>query len=212
MARYTESSCRLCRREGSKLFLKGDRCYTDKCAFTRRSYAPGQHGQSKKRRTKTSEYGIQLREKQKVRRVYGILETQFRRTFEKADRMKGITGENLLALLERRLDNVVFRMGMADSRNQARQMVRHGFFRVDGRRVNIPSFIVKIDEVISVCENKKDSVLTKTMGEAMAKRNNQVQWLEIDAPNMSAKVARFPSREEISLPVQEQLIVELYSR
>ena len=126
--------------------------------------------------------------------------------------MKGITGENLLALLERRLDNVVFRMGMADSRNQARQMVRHGFFRVNGRRVNIPSFIVKIDDVMTVCDNKKDSVLTKTMAEAMAKRNNQVQWLEIDAPNMSAKVARFPSREEISLPVQEQLIVELYSR
>lgn len=211
MARYTDSSCRLCRREGSKLFLKGDRCYTDKCAFTRRAYAPGQHGQGK-RRTKTSEYGIQLREKQKVRRVYGILETQFRRTFEKADRMKGITGENLLMLLERRLDNVAFRMGMADSRNQARQMVRHGFFRVNGKRVNIPSFIVKIEDVVSICDNKKDSALTKAMAESMAKRTNLVQWLEIDAPNMSAKVARFPSREEINIPIQEQLIVELYSR
>ena len=211
MARYTESSCRLCRREGAKLFLKGDRCYSDKCAFTRRAYIPGQHGQAK-RRAKVSEYGIQLREKQKVRRIYGVLETQFRRIFANADRMKGITGENLLALLERRLDNVVFRMGMSDSRNQGRQMVRHGFFRVNGRRVNIPSFTVKVGDVISVHDNKRDSALTKSMAEAMSKRNNQPKWLEIDAANLSAKVAHVPSREEMNIPVTEQLIVELYSR
>ncbi|MCX7970810.1 MAG: 30S ribosomal protein S4 [Negativicutes bacterium] len=208
MARYTGAECRQCRREGAKLFLKGDRCYSDKCSFSRRGYAPGQHGQGRK---KVSEYGLQLREKQKARRIYGILERQFRTYFRKADRQAGVTGENLLVLLERRLDNVVYRLGMASSRNQARQVVLHGHIEVNGRRVNIPSFLVRQGDVVSVREGSRSSVL---MQEA-AERMNSIQpgpWLELTMPAMTGRVIRYPSREEIDTQVQEQMIVELYSR
>lgn len=208
MARYTEAVCRQCRREGAKLYLKGDKCYSDKCAFARRSYAPGQHGQGRK---KVSEYGTQLREKQKARRVYGILEGQFRSYFEKAERMKGITGENLLVLLERRLDNVVYRLGMAQSRTQARQLVRHGHFQVNGRRVNIPSYLVRPGEVIQVKEDSKESPLLKEIIENLGTKTVPA-WLELSANDVSGKVMRYPTREEIDIPVQEHLIVELYSR
>lgn len=209
MARYTEAVCRLCRREGAKLFLKGDRCYSDKCAFSKRSYVPGQHG--KARAKKVSEYGLQLREKQKARRIYGLLENQFRRYFSKADRQKGVTGENLLVLLERRLDNVVFRLGMADSRNQARQLVLHGHFQVNGRHVNIPSFLVKINDVITVKEKSKESPLLQSIAEGL-KRKTVPAWLELKAQEVNGKVMKYPSREEIDSSIQEQLIVELYSR
>lgn len=208
MARYTEAVCRQCRREGAKLYLKGDKCYSDKCAFTRRGYAPGQHGQGRK---KVSEYGTQLREKQKARRIYGLLEGQFRSYFEKAERMKGITGENLLVLLERRLDNVVYRLGMADSRNQARQMVLHGHFTVNGRRVNIPSYLVRAGEVIQIKETSKESPLLKGVIENLGTKSAPA-WLELSAADVSGKVMRYPTREEIEIPVQEHLIVELYSR
>ena len=208
MARYTEAVCRQCRREGAKLYLKGDKCYSDKCAFGRRGYAPGQHGQGRK---KVSEYGTQLREKQKARRIYGILEAQFRSYFAKADRMKGITGENLLVLLERRLDNVVYRLGMADSRTQARQLVRHGHFTVNGRRVNIPSYLVRPGEVIQVKEGSKESPLLKEMLGNLGTKAVPA-WLEMSAPDASGKVVRYPNRDEIDIPVQEHLIVELYSR
>lgn len=208
MARYTEAVCRQCRREGAKLYLKGDKCYSDKCAFTRRGYAPGQHGQGRK---KVSEYGTQLREKQKARRIYGLLEGQFRSYFEKAERMKGITGENLLVLLERRLDNVVYRLGMADSRNQARQLVLHGHFTVNGRRVNIPSYLVRAGEVIQIKEASKESPLLKGVIENLGTKSAPA-WLELSAADVSGKVMRYPTREEIEIPVQEHLIVELYSR
>ncbi len=208
MARYTEAVCRQCRREGAKLYLKGDKCYSDKCAFTRRGYAPGQHGQGRK---KVSEYGTQLREKQKARRIYGLLEGQFRSYFEKAERMKGITGENLLVLLERRLDNVVYRLGMADSRNQARQMVLHGHFTVNGRRVNIPSYLVRAGEVIQIKETSKESPLLKGVIENLGTKSAPA-WLELSAADVSGKVMRYPTREEIEIPVQEHFIVELYSR
>ena len=208
MARYTEAVCRQCRREGAKLYLKGDKCYSDKCAFTRRGYAPGQHGQGRK---KVSEYGTQLREKQKARRIYGLLEGQFRSYFEKAERMKGITGENLLVLLERRLDNVVYRLGMADSRNQARQLVLHGHFTVNGRRVNIPSYLVRAGEVIQIKEASKESPLLKGVIENLGTKSVPA-WLELSATDVSGKVMRYPTREEIEIPVQEHLIVELYSR
>ena len=208
MARYTEAVCRQCRREGAKLYLKGDKCYSDKCAFTRRGYAPGQHGQGRK---KVSEYGTQLREKQKARRIYGLLEGQFRSYFEKAERMKGITGENLLVLLERRLDNVVYRLGMADSRNQARQLVLHGHFTVNGRRVNIPSYLVRAGEVIQIKEASKESPLLKGAIENLGTKSVPA-WLELSATDVSGKVMRYPTREEIEIPVQEHLIVELYSR
>lgn len=208
MARYTEAVCRQCRREGAKLYLKGDKCYSDKCAFTRRGYAPGQHGQGRK---KVSEYGTQLREKQKARRIYGLLEGQFRSYFEKAERMKGITGENLLVLLERRLDNVVYRLGMADSRNQARQLVLHGHFTVNGRRVNIPSYLVRAGEVIQIKEASKESPLLKGVIENLGTKSVPA-WLELSAADVSGKVMRYPTREEIEIPVQEHLIVELYSR
>ncbi len=210
MARYIEAVCRQCRREGSKLYLKGDRCYSDKCAFTRRGYAPGQHGQGQARK-KVSEYGTQLREKQKTRRIYGVLERQFRNYFEKADRQKGITGENLLVLLERRLDNVAFRLGLASSRTQARQLVRHGHFAVNGRRVDIPSFLVKANDVITVAEASKDAPIIKEMAEGLATKTVPA-WLELNAAGMSGKVLRYPTREEIDVPVQEHFIVELYSR
>lgn len=208
MARYTGAVCRLCRREGMKLYLKGDRCYSDKCAMQTKAYAPGQHGQSRK---KVSEYGTQLREKQKVRRIYGIQENQFRTYFEKAERQKGVTGENLLRLLELRLDNVVFRLGMASSRVDARQLVRHGHYTVDGRKVNIPSFLVKTGQVIAVAEKSRKSPKFEEVAAAIAHRNAP-QWLEQDKENLSGKVIALPTREDIDLPINEQLIVELYSR
>ena len=210
MAKYTGPVCRLCRREGVKLYLKGDRCYSDKCAFTVRSFAPGQHGAGQARK-KVSEYGTQLREKQKTRRIYGVLERQFRNYFEKAERQKGIAGENLLVMLERRLDNVVFRMGMAESRNQARQLVRHGLFNVNGRRVNIPSFLVKAGDVVTVQEKSKESPIMKKIAESLGHKQAPA-WIELTAADMSGKVMRYPTREEIDIPIQEHLIVELYSR
>ncbi|MEW6274919.1 MAG: 30S ribosomal protein S4 [Bacillota bacterium] len=208
MARYTGSTCRLCRREGAKLYLKGDRCYSPRCAIERRNYAPGIHGQNRK---KLSEYGIQLREKQKARRIYGVLETQFRNYFARAERMKGITGENLLQLLERRLDNVVYRLGLASSRVEARQLVRHGHFRVNGRKVNIPSFLVRPGDVVEIAEKSKES---PKLAELMAKAAEQTPppWLEYDKERAAGKVLALPTREQIDVPVQEHLIVELYSK
>ena len=208
MARYTESVCRLCRREGLKLYLKGDRCYTPKCAVERRAYAPGQHGQGRK---KVSEYGLQLREKQKARRMYGILEGQFRRYFEKAERQKGITGENLLRLLERRLDNVVYRLGFGASRNESRQLVRHGHFTVNGRKVNIPSYMIRVGDVIAVRDKSKESPRVKELLERAGDRTPP-SWLELEAEQARARVVDLPTREQIDCPVQEHLIVELYSR
>lgn len=208
MARYIGPVCRQCRREGVKLYLKGDKCYSDKCPVSRRAYAPGQHGQGRK---KVSEYGIQLREKQKTRRTYGVLERQFRNYFEKAERQKGVTGENLLVLLERRIDNIVYRLGFAASRPQARQLVRHGHFTVNGRRVNIPSALLKADDVLQVADKSKASPLLKEIAEGLAHKTTPA-WLELSAEQMSGKILRNPSREEIDLPVQEHLIVELYSR
>jgi len=208
VARYTGPSCRLCRREGIKLFLKGDRCFSDKCAIDRRSYAPGDHGQ---RRKKISEYGLQLREKQKVRRMYGILEKQFHNYFKKASRQPGVTGENLLRLLERRLDNVIYRLGLAASRREARQLVRHGHFTVNGRKVNIPSFLVRTGDVISVRDKSRDMPRIKELMERSADITPP-EWLEYDAENASGRVLNLPGREQIDIPVQEHLIVELYSR
>lgn len=208
MARYTGAVCRLCRREGMKLYLKGDRCYSDKCALTNKAYAPGQHGQSRK---KPSEYGIQLREKQKVRRIYGIQERQFRNYFEKAERQKGVTGENLLRLLERRLDNVVYRLGMASSRVDARQLVRHGHFTVNGKKVNIPSFLVEEGQVIAAKEGSKSSPKFVGIADAITHRTAPA-WLELDKENLVGRVVSLPNREDVDLPITEQLIVELYSR
>lgn len=208
MARYKDSVCRLCRREGMKLFLKGDRCYTDKCSVSKRQYAPGQHGQGRK---KLSEYGLQLREKQKVRRFYGVLESQFAHYFELANKKEGVTGENLLQILESRLDNVVYRLGFALSRPEARQLVLHGHYKVNGKRVNIPSYLVKPGDVISIADKSKDlpkikAVLENTEGKAIPK------WLERDGDNASAKVVALADREDIDLNIQETLIVELYSK
>ncbi len=208
MARYIDAKCRLCRREGSKLYLKGDRCYTDKCAVTRRAYAPGQHGQGRK---KISEYGIQLREKQKVRRIYGILEKQFRDYFVEAERQKGVTGENLLRLLELRLDNVVYRMGFGESRAEARQLVRHGHFTVNGRKVNIPSYQVGLNDLVAVKPNSSSTDKFKSLAENSASKAAP-QWLSINAEMMEARVVALPVREDIDLPIEEHLIVELYSR
>ena len=208
MARYTDAVCRLCRREGQKLFLKGDRCYTEKCALNRRAYAPGMHGQG---RSKISEYGTQLREKQKAKRYYGVLETQFKNYFELASKKKGKTGENLLALLETRLDNVVYRLGFAMSRAEARQLVIHGHFTVNGRKVNVPSFLVKPGMVIAVKEASRSLEKFKSSVEANSFRQPP-KWLEYDAANMTAKVVAEPMREDIDLPIEEQLIVELYSK
>ncbi len=208
MARYTESVCRLCRREGLKLYLKGDRCYTPKCAVERRAYAPGQHGQGRK---KVSEYGLQLREKQKARRMYGILEGQFRRYFEKAERQKGITGENLLRLLERRLDNVVYRLGFGASRNESRQLVRHGHFTVNGRKANIPSYMIRVGDVIAVRDKSKESPRVKELLERAGDRTPPA-WLELEADQARGRVVDLPARDQIDAPVQEHLIVELYSR
>ncbi len=208
MARYTEATCRLCRREGQKLFLKGERCYTNKCAVARRSYAPGQHGQNRK---KLSEYGIQLREKQKARRFYGVLESQFRKYFEMASKRKGITGENLLQILESRLDNVVYRLGLATSRPEARQLVRHGHFTVNGKKVNIPSYLVKPGDVISLREKSRTSPKFKAISEITGGKLVP-KWLEYDPENFTGKVLTLPAREDIDLPISEHLIVELYSK
>ncbi|MCF8721716.1 30S ribosomal protein S4 [Nitrospina gracilis] len=208
MARYIGSVCRLCRREGEKLYLKAERCDTPKCAIDRRSYAPGQHGQG---RTKFSEYGVQLREKQKVRRLYGVLENQFRTYFKKADQKKGVTGENLLQNLELRFDNVIYRLGLAGSRNAARQLVRHRFFTVNGKKVNVPSYNIKKGDVIGLVASKKDKLPIKTALEAM-KGKTPPSWLTFDFDKNEATVLELSSREDITLPINEQLIVELYSR
>ncbi|MCQ2406076.1 MAG: 30S ribosomal protein S4 [Oscillospiraceae bacterium] len=208
MARYTEAVCRMCRREGQKLFLKGDRCYSAKCAMEQRAFAPGQHGQS---RSKTSEYGLQLREKQKAKRYYGLLESQFHGYFEMAERRPGQTGENLLSILESRLDNVVYRLGFAMSRAEARQLVSHGHFTVNGRKVNIPSYLVKPGMVITLKDSSKS--LEKIKGNVEANAFRQApKWLEYDNNNLSAKVVAVPAREDIDLPIEEHLIVELYSK
>ena len=208
MARYTGPVCRLCRREGTKLFLKGERCLTGKCALDRRSTAPGQHGAANK---KMREYGLQMREKQKTKRYYGVLEKQFVNYFEEADRKEGMTGENLICLLERRLDNVVYRMGFAASHKEARQLVLHGHFTVNGKKVNIPSLIIKAGDVISVKEASRDSVKFKALAEAAANANAP-KWLEVKAEAMTATVLTLPAREDVDFDFNEQLIVELYSK
>jgi small subunit ribosomal protein S4 len=209
VARYSGPVCRLCRRERMKLFLKGDRCFKEKCAIERRAYPPGQHGNRRGRRIMG--YGLQLREKQKVKRIYGVLESQFRNYFAEADRRKGITGENLLIMLERRLDNVIFSLGFAGSRAQARQIVRHGHVMVDGRKVSVPSFQVKAGHAITVREASRKNPLIRSSVET-ARGRGIPEWLELDAENVAGKVLRLPAREDIKLPIQEQLIVELYSR
>ena len=208
MARTTGSVCRLCRREGMKLFLKGDRCFKEKCAFERRGYAPGQHG---RRRTKVQAYGVQLREKQKVKRMYGVLERQFRNYFATAARKKGITGSNLLQMLECRLDNVVYRLGFAFSRSAARQLVAHGHILVNGRRVDVPSSLVKAGAVISLKEDSRKNELIKMCLDT-AKGRGVPGWLDLDADRFQGTVRQLPNREDIALPIQEQLIVELYSK
>ena len=208
MARYTGPACRLCRREGTKLFLKGERCMTGKCALDRRSTAPGQHGAANK---KVREYGMQLREKQKTRRYYGVLETQFRNYYAEAERKSGMTGENLLVLLERRLDNTVYRMGMAESRKEARQLVLHGHFTLNGKKVTIPSISVKAGDVIAVKESSRDNAKIKSLIEGAASKLSP-KWLEVNKENGSAKVVALPAREDIDFDFNEQLIVELYSK
>ena len=212
MARYIGPVCRLCRREGMKLFLKGERCYTEKCGIEKRNFAPGQHGKTRKRAaSKVAGYGVQLREKQKVKRTYGVLEDQFRRYFEQAERTRGITGETLLQLLERRLDNVAYRVGFATSRAAARQLVRHGHFTVNGRKVDIPSFSVKPGDEVAVRQSSRKKVSILHALEEV-KGRGVPEWLQCDAEAMSAKVGSIPTRQQINLPVQEQLIVELYSK
>jgi len=208
MARYSGSVCRLCRRENQKLFLKGDRCTTDKCAVERRGYPPGQHGQG---RIKFSEYGLQLREKQKIKRIYGMLEKQFRKYFERADSMKGITGSNLLSMLERRMDNVVFRAGFANSRAEARHLVRHGHFAVNSRKVNIPSYMVGKGDVVEVREKSKN--LARIAGALEAVKRREIpQWIELDSAALKARVRDLPTRDDITAPMEERLVVELYSK
>jgi small subunit ribosomal protein S4 len=208
LARYTEAKCRICRREGAKLFLKGDRCYTDKCAYERRPYAPGQHGRIRK---KMSDYAVMLREKQKTRRMYGILEEQFRAYFQRADMQRGVTGENLLSFLERRMDNVIYRLGFANSRNQARQLVRHGLFILNGHRVTIPSLQVKVGDVIEVREKNRQSPIILEAQQVIARRGCPA-WLEVDGEKLKGKVNALPTREDVQFPINEQLIVELYSK
>ena len=209
MARYLGSVCRLCRREGMKLFLKGDRCFTDKCAIEKRSYPPGAHGSNF--RQKQSEFGLQLREKQKVKRIYGMLEKQFRRFFAQASKKKGMTGENLLMLLEKRLDNVVYRMGFASSRNEARQIVRHGHIELNGKRADIPSMLVRVKDLVAVREKSRTISHIKNAMEA-ARRKGTTGWVEVDLAKFTGRIVAEPIREEMTLPIQEQLIVELYSR
>jgi small subunit ribosomal protein S4 len=209
LANYTGSDCRICRRENVKLFLKGDRCYSDKCAFDRRSYPPGEHGERRGR--KTSDYGIQLREKQKIKRIYGLSEKQFHLFFERADRQKGITGTNLLVSLERRLDNVVFRLGFANSRAQARQLVQHRHFLVNGKKVNIPSFLVKVGDTVEIRErSRKIQSIQDSLGAVV--RRGIPQWLDLEKENLKGIVKSFPVREDLTMPMQEQLVVELYSK
>jgi small subunit ribosomal protein S4 len=208
VARYTEAVCRICRRENTKLFLKGDRCYTNKCAFERRAHAPGQHGS---RRGKLSDYGLQLREKQKVKRSYGLLEKQFRSLFEKAERQKGVTGANLLILLERRLDNIVYRLGFATSRNQARQLVCHGHFLVNGGKVDIPSYLVKSGDLVTLRDKSRKNANIQESMETVARRGVP-GWLELDKGSFAGKIKELPVRENLTMPISEQLIVELYSK
>jgi len=208
MSRYKDEQCRICRREGQKLFLKGSRCYSDKCSITRRNYAPGEHGQGRK---KLSEYGTQLREKQKTKAFYGVGEKQFRKYFEMAENKKGITGEVLLQILESRLDNVVYRAGFGASRAQARQLVNHGHFDVNGIKTDIASYLVKAGDVITVRENKKDSKIIKENAELSSSKPIP-EWLEVNSEKLEAKVIRLASREDVDLPVEEHLIVELYSK
>jgi len=208
MARYTGSVCRICRRERMKLFLKGDRCYTDKCGFERHSYPPGQHGQG---RAKFSDFGIQLREKQKVKRMYGLLEKQFRGYFHAAEQQKGITGTNLLVLLERRLDNIAFRLGFASSRAQARQLVRHNHFLVNGKKVNIPSYLLNVGDTLQVKEESRKVPQLLDAMETVARRGIP-QWLDLDKENFQGKMSQLPTREDLTMPIQEHLIVELYSK
>lgn len=207
MARYTGPVCRLCRREGQKLYLKGDKCYTDKCPVSKRNFPPGQHGQSRK---KVTEYGLQLREKQKVRRFYGIQESQMRKYFVMADRMQGITGENLLKILELRLDNIVYRLGFASSRAEARQLVTHGHFTVNGNKVNIPSSVLKVGDVVEVKNRSKNSPKFKELVENH--RGNAVRWLDVSPEELKGRIVAEPAREDIDIPIEEHLIVELYSK
>ena len=208
MARYTDSSCRICRRETMKLYLKGDRCYSDKCAVERRNYPPGQHGQG---RGKFSDYGLQLREKQKIRRMYGLVEKQFKTYFKQADRQKGVTGTNFLTLLERRIDNAVYRFGFASSRAQARQLVRHSHFQVNGKKVNIPSFLLRPGDTVTVVESSRQLQMINEAMEAMPRRGLP-PWLELDKAKYEGMFKTLPTREEMNLPVQEQLVVEFYSK
>lgn len=210
MARYTESACRICRSEGIKLFLKGDRCYSDKCAFERRGYAPGEHGQMRVRKKK-SDYGVQLREKQKLKRMFGLMEKQFRGYFVKAERGKGVTGTKLLILLERRFDNMVYRMGFANSRDEARQLVRHGHFLVNGKKVDIPSYLIKIGDKIQVREKSRNVTRILEAMDTVARRGVP-QWLEIDRDTFSGVVKMMPNRDELTMPIQEQMVVEFYSK
>ena len=209
MAKYNDAKCRLCRREGTKLFLKGDRCFTDKCAQDRRPYAPGQHGRARK---KLSEYAVQLREKMKVRRIYGVLEKQFHGYFEDAEMAKGVTGANLLVILERRLDNVVYRMGFAMTRREARQLVNHAHFTVNGHKVNIPSYLVRVGDVIEVKEGSRSSVAFKRLTAEDAPMVTVPKWLERDKTALKGTVVTLPAREDIDMPIEEHLIVELYSK
>ncbi len=208
MARYTGPACRLCRREGQKLFLKGERCYSDKCSVGRRAYAPGQHGQGRK---KTSEYGLHLRAKQRARRFYGVNEVQFSHYFEIAEREQGVTGENLLRILESRLDNVVYRMGLASSRAEARQLIGHGHFEVNGHRVDIASYLLKAGDVVALCEKSRSLDKLKAVAEANSARPIP-EWIDCDKANFTAKVVALPNRDQIDAPVEEQLIVEYYSK
>ncbi len=209
MARYTDSVCRQCRRENMKLYLKGDRCFSDKCAFDRRGYPPGEHGERRGR--KISDYGIQLREKQKMKRMYGLSEKQFRLFFERADRQKGITGTNLLVLLERRLDNVVFRLGFVNSRAQGRQLVRHNHFNVNGKKVNIPSYLVSIGDAVEIREKSRKITAISDSMDAVVRRGIP-QWLDLEKDNHKGLIKAFPVREDLTMPIQEQLVVELYSK
>jgi small subunit ribosomal protein S4 len=211
MANYTDAVCRLCRREGQKLFLKGDRCLSPKCAIEKRNFPPGDHGKKATFRRKVSEYGLQLREKQKARRIYGVMERQFRRYFENADRQKGMTGTTLLTMLESRLDNVVYRLGFADSRSQARQLVRHGHFDVNGRKTNVPSFLVSVGDVVQVRATSQNKIYFKDRSQIM-QSNRTPGWLSLNLMNMSGSVQNQPGREDIEIPLNEQLIVEYYSR
>ena len=211
MARYVDSACKLCRREGEKLFLKGERCFSQKCSFERRSYPPGLHGRQAQFRRKESDYGLQLREKQKVRHLYGLFERQFRRYFQEAQRQKGLTGENMLIILESRLDNVIYRLGLASSRAQARQLISHGHFEVNGRKMNIPSFLVSAGDKIAVRENSKKKTYFKDLAKELD-TGRAPGWLNLDTKSLSGEVLNLPTRDQLDLTLNEHLIVEYYSR